>query len=60
MSNLKSAISVMLYAKGISDANHIAVIDGVVQFDDENGDKWVMPLVKITINKEGVTNEYAE
>ena len=60
MSNLKSAISVMLYAKGISDANHIAVIDDVVQFDDENGDKWVMPLVKITMNKEGVTNEYAE
>ena len=60
MSNLKSAISVMLYAKGISDANHVSVIDDVVQFDDENGDKWVMPLVKITMNKEGVTNEYAE
>ena len=50
----------MLYAKGISDANHVAVIDDVVQFDDENGDKWVMPLVKITINKEGVTDEHAE
>ena len=60
MSNLKSAISVMLYAKGISDADHVAVIDDVVQFDDENGDKWVMPLVKITINNKGVTNEHTE
>ena len=60
MSNLKSAISVMLYAKGINDARHVSVIDDVVQFDDENGDRWVMPLVKITINKEGATNEYAE
>ena len=60
MSNLKSAISVMLYAKGISDANHVAVIDDVVQFDDENGDKWVMPLVKITISNKGVTDEHAE
>ena len=47
----------MLYAKGISDANHVAVIDDVVQFDDENGDKWVMPLVKITLNNKGVTDE---
>ena len=52
MSNLKSAISVMLYAKGISDANHVSVIDDVVQFDDENGDRWVMPLVKITIKEQ--------
>ena len=50
----------MLYAKGISDANHVSVVDDVVQFDDENGDRWVMPLVKITINNKGVTNEHTE